>query len=282
MTAFRFHLSAVLVFLVLLGASAAATEDPRLSFEGSFVQGGLVIARTEPFALVEVDGRPTRLSEEGLFLIGFGRDAGPEVEIKVKFGDGGILRRRLDVAEREFAVQRIDGLPPKQVTPDPKTLERIRAESALIKEARALESARTDFMKGFAWPVHGTITGVFGSQRILNGEPRAPHSGVDIAAPTGTPVLAAADGVVTLVHEDMFYTGKTIMLDHGHGLASIYVHLSEIEVAEGQRVEQGTAIGKVGATGRATGAHLHWGVSLNQTRLDPELLAGPMQKPEAR
>ena len=282
MTAFRLHLSNLLVFLVLLGAGTPAAADPRLTFEGSFVQGGLVVARTEPFALVEVDGRPTRLSPEGLFLLGFGRDADPTVEITVTFGDGGVLRRRLDVAEREFPVQRIEGLPPQQVTPDPKALERIHAESALIRTARELDSARTDFTGGFAWPVQGTITGVFGSQRILNGEPRAPHSGVDIAAPPGTPVAAAADGVVSLIHEDMFYTGKTVLLDHGHGLASIYVHLSEIEVVEGQRVEQGTAIGKVGATGRATGPHLHWGVSLNQTRLDPELLVGPMPKTSAQ
>lgn len=247
-----------------------------LAFEGDFVQGGLVIGRTTPGSAVQVDGRTVRVSPEGLFLMGFDRDAGNNVELHVTDPDGGNLVRRLSVAPRKFQIQRIDGLPPKKVTPDPAVLERIRAENALIQAARRKDTAETFFQTPFIWPVHGRISGVFGSQRILNGKPRSPHSGVDIAAPTGTPVVACADGVVSLIHPDMFFTGKTVVIDHGHGLSSVYIHMSEIQVREGQRIGQGIQIGKVGASGRATGPHLHWGVSLFQTRLDPALMVPAM------
>ncbi len=248
-----------------------------LALDGPLVQGGLVVGRVAPGASVTVDGRAVRVSADGRFLMGFGRDAAPRSEIRVT-GPGGIVETRtVTVAARTYPEQRIDGLPPRQVTPDPETLTRIRAEGALIAAVRRRDTERPWFAGGFAWPLTGRVTGVFGSRRILNGEPRRPHAGIDIAAPEGTTVAAAADGVVALVHEDMFFTGKTVMIDHGHGLTSVYVHMRDILVADGERVTRGTPIGRVGRTGRATGPHLHWGVSLFATHLDPALLVPPME-----
>ena len=138
------------------------------------------------------------------------------------------------------------------------------------------------FQSGFIWPVKGRLSGVYGSQRILNGKPRRPHLGVDIVIPTGTPIVATADGIIRIAHSGMFFTGKTVAIDHGHGLVSIYAHMSEVSVENGQRVRKGAPIGKVGATGRVTGAHLHWGMSLFKTRLDPLLFVGPMSVAEPK
>ena len=246
-----------------------------LDLSGQPIQGGLVIGRAVPGAKVLLDGTSIRVAADGTFLIGFGRDAAAESFLVVE-REGRRETRTLAVAQRTYDVQRIDGLPPKQVIPDPKTLRRIGEETALIRTVRGQDSAGPLFRSGFAWPVYGVVSGVFGSQRILNGEPRRPHNGLDIAAPEGTPVEAAADGIVALVHEDMFFTGKTVMLDHGHGLTSVYVHMSAIDVAEGGSVRRGQPIGRVGATGRATGPHLHWGVTLFGTHLDPALLVPPL------
>ena len=184
----------------------------------------------------------------------------------------------LRITQREYKIQRIDGLPQKKVTPDPASVKRISIENAMIKKVRAVDTDRAYFASGFDWPVKGPISGVFGSQRVLNGKPKNPHNGVDVAAPQGTAIVAPADGVVALVHGDMFYTGKTVMIDHGHGLTSVYAHMSAILVKDGQKVTRGTPIGKIGKTGRVTGPHLHWGVTLFGTHLDPRLLTGPMPK----
>ena len=271
----RLFLVLACLLLLSLGGRASAADD--LRFDGTFAQGGLVIGHTEPGSRVAVDGRPVRVSPEGEFLVGFGRDAAPSVTLTVTPPSGAARTRTLAVARRNFPVQRIDGLPPKQVTPDPATLKRIQAEARLLDAAREADTALPLFRSGFVWPVKGRLSGVFGSQRILNGEPRAPHGGVDIAAPAGTPVAAAADGTVALVHEDMFYTGRTVVLDHGFGLSSVYAHMETILVRPGQRVAKGNPVGRVGASGRATGAHLHWGVSLFDIRLDPALLVPSYQ-----
>jgi len=248
-----------------------------LALDGAMTQGGLVIGRTEPGARVRVGGKAVRVSPEGEFLIGFGRDAKPDASLLVHHPDGTRTERTLAVAPRAYKVQRIDGLPSRQVTPKkPEDLERIREDNAMIAGVRQRDTAQTGFASGFQWPATGPVSGVFGTQRILNGKPRSPHNGVDVAAPRGSTVTAAAAGTVALVHQDMFFTGKTVMIDHGHGLSSVYVHMDDILVAQGQRVAKGTPIGIVGKTGRTTGPHLHWGVSLFGTHLDPSLLAGPM------
>ncbi len=249
-----------------------------LTLDGNMTQGGLVIGKAEPGARVSIGGTAVRVSGDGAFLIGFGRDAKPVVRLRVTHPDGTRTEKALNVAPRKYQVQRIDGLPSRQVTPTkPEDLKRIRQDNARIAAVRKLDSGRSDFASGFQWPATGPISGVFGSQRILNGKPRNPHNGVDIAAPRGSTVTAAADGTVALVHPDMFFTGKTVMIDHGHGLSSVYVHMDEILVTQGQRVTKGTPIGIVGKTGRTTGPHLHWGVSLFGTHLDPALLVGPMR-----
>ena len=262
-----------LLLLLVLALPAGAGQ---LGLEGNFQQGGLVLGSTDPGARVTLDGKPVRVSPSGRFLLGFGRDAPAEARLAVAYPDGSSETRRLAIAQRDYDVQRIDGLPPKMVTPPAEVLARIGRENARIAEARAHDRPEALFERGFRWPARGRISGVYGSQRVLNGEPRRPHYGIDIAAPTGTPVIAPSDGVVALAEDDLYYTGGTIILDHGHGLSSAFLHLSEVQVAPGERVAQGQQIGTVGATGRATGPHLDWRINWFSERLDPALLVGPM------
>lgn len=271
------RLAAILAlgFAMLFPGAAAA-----LDLQGSFAQGGLVVGRAAPGAKVTLDGKPIRVDGDGRFLVGFGRDAKPTAELIVATADG-IELRALKIEKRAYAIQRIDGLPPKQVTPDPQTLKRIAKERERIAEARRRDTEASLFAAGFQWPAVGRISGVYGSQRILNGEARSPHLGVDIAAPVGTDVVAMSDGVVALADDDLFFTGKTVILDHGHGLTSVYAHLSQTAVKPGARVKKGQAIGRIGATGRVTGPHLHWGVHWRGVGLDPALLPLPTATPEA-
>ncbi|MEO5338494.1 MAG: M23 family metallopeptidase [Magnetospirillum sp. WYHS-4] len=259
---------AILALLVL----ALPVPAAGLTLDGPLTQGGLVVGRAPPGTRVTLDGAPVRVSQDGLFLLGFGRDAPARAELSLTGPDGRTETRDLKVAAREYPVQRIEGLPEKKVSPPPEDLERIRRESAQVAEARKADTARPFFGDGFVWPADGVVSGVFGSQRILNGKPRAPHNGVDIAASTGTPVRAMGAGIVRLAHPDMLLTGRTLMIDHGHGLTSVYLHLEDIRVAEGREVAKGTVIGSVGKSGRATGPHLHWGVNLFATALDPVLV----------
>lgn len=265
----------------LLLAAGAALGGAPLSLEGSFVQGGLVMGRAEPGAEVLLDGRPLRVGADGLFLLGFERDAAPSAELVVRHADGTEERRTLAIARREYETQRIDGLPQNMVTPSAEDLARIEAEADEIAAARARDTSDAYFLSGFAWPAEGTVTGVYGTARILNGEPRQPHYGIDIAAPEGAEVRADADGIVVLAEPDLFYTGGTVILDHGFGLSSAFSHLSVLAVAPGDFVRKGDLIGRVGATGRVTGAHLDWRVNLFERRLDPALLVPPMPAAEA-
>ena len=269
-------LTRVLLFLTLFFSVAEADPDPNIEFTGNFVQGGIVIGRVQPDAKIHLGERRVRVSPEGWFVLGFGRDEKPNVVLNVEYADGKKHQQTLNVKARKYEIQRIEGLPPGKVTPSAEDLIRIKRENALISAARRRDESRTDFLSDFDWPVVGRISGVFGSQRVLNGIPKRPHYGIDVASPAGTPVKAPAPGRVTLVHQDMFYTGGTINLDHGHGLTSIFTHLSEIFVTEGQHVEKGSVIGSVGATGRATGPHLHWGMNWFRARIDPALLVGDM------
>lgn len=268
------------VAAMLMAFAAAAAGTPELLLDGRLEQGGLVVGRTVADARVTLDGKPVRTGPDGEFLLGFGRDAKPTAMLLIELPDGSTAAEPLRIARRSYQVQRIDGLPPKMVTPDPDQLARIRADVAAITRARRTDRAEVDFNSGWDWPLQGTITGVYGSQRILNGEPRRPHFGVDIAAPAGTPIHAPADGEVTLAHPDMYFSGKTLVLDHGHGLSTTYLHLQHITVAEGQRVRRGEIIGAVGATGRATGPHLCWRMNLFGTRLDPSSVVEPMAQPQ--
>jgi murein DD-endopeptidase MepM/ murein hydrolase activator NlpD len=251
----------------LVWATVAAASE--LHLEGALVQGGLVRGQAPPGSAVWLDDRALRVSAEGWFVFGFGRDAPESAALVVRRPDGREDRRVLAIARRAYDIQRIDGLPPREVTPSEQDLARIRAEAELIEAAKRRDTDGRGFTEEVAWPALGPISGVFGSQRILNGEPRAP----------GTPVGAMAHGVVSLAEPDLYFTGGTVMIDHGHGLHSIYVHLQDVLVEVGQEVAQGTLLGTVGSTGRATGAHLHWGVYWFDQAVDPALLVGPMPNP---
>ncbi len=273
------RLCAGLVAVLLAALLAPVPTDAaahELQLDGPLIQGGLVLGKAEPGAEVRFEGDRVRVSPEGLFLVGFGRDDEGPFELVVRHPDGSVTRESLAIEKRAYQMQRIDGLPPAMVTPDEASLARIRRENATIAAVRARDTPEALFAIGFVWPATGPISGVYGSQRILNGEPRRPHFGVDIAAPEGTPVRAPADGVVALAEDDLYFTGGTVMLDHGHGLTSVFSHLSVVSTAVGERVSQGAVIGRIGATGRVTGAHLDWRVNLFKTRLDPALLVGPM------
>lgn len=259
-----------IVLLLLLAVVPAHAAE----LSGKFEQGGMVLGRAAPAAVVTLDGRAVPVDAAGHFVLGFGRDHPARSRLVV---DG--QENQLSIAKRDWPVQRIDGLPPAKVSPDPAQLARIAEENRLIAERRGRIGPQALYLSGFGDPAQGVVSGVFGSQRVLNGEARAPHSGTDIAAATGAPVLAVADGVVSLAHPDLFFTGQTIMIDHGLGLQSVYAHLSRLDVAEGQRVAKGQRIGAVGASGRATGAHLHWGVSWLDVRLDPQTAQAVLAMP---
>ncbi|MES9962278.1 MAG: M23 family metallopeptidase [Candidatus Sedimenticola sp. 20ELBAFRAG] len=263
-------------FALLAGIFIAFPVLAGVSLKGNAVQGGLMEGRVEPGSTVSVDGTKVRVSAEGVFLIAFGRDHGKSSRFKVTSPEGSVLEQVIDVTKREYRIQRIDGLPKRKVVPNKKDLERIRKESAMIGKARRRDDKRADFLSGWIWPVEGPISGVYGSQRILNGKPRRPHFGVDIAMPVGTPVKAPADGVVTFTHPDMFFSGGTMIVDHGHRLSSSFLHLNKILVKEGERVKQGDVIAEVGKTGRVTGAHLDWRMNYHKHRIDPQLLVPPM------
>jgi len=259
-----------LVALVLLAAFPALAE--RTILNGVFSQGGLVIGRTEPGATVRFEDRVLRVSGDGVFAFGFHRDDPPEMSLQIDYPDKSGETIPLKVKQRSYDIQRIDGLPQKKVTPPPEVIERIQREAAAVREARARDTAVEEFLNGFLWPVDGPISGVYGSQRVLNGTPRQPHYGVDVAAPVGTPVVAPAAGTVSFADADLYYSGGTLMIDHGHGLASAFLHMHSVDVAAGERVQRGQRIGTVGATGRVTGAHLDWRVNWFEKRLDPQLL----------
>lgn len=263
------------LLLICFVLSPALPAQPQVELRGEAVQGGLMIGQAPAGSIVLLDDAPVTTSAAGHFLIGFGRDDVETRRLRVEWS-GGEFERELVPQSREFAIQRIDGLPPAQVTPDPEVMERIRTEAALTREARKRVDDRADFAAGFIWPTTGPISGVYGSQRILNGEPRSPHWGVDVAAPTGTEVRAPAAGIVTLAHPDMYFSGGTLLIDHGLGLSSAFLHLDRILVEPGQRVERGELIARVGATGRVTGPHLDWRMNLGEIRVDPQLLVPPM------
>tara|TARA_R110002126_G_scaffold7828_4_gene37796 strand:+ start:412 stop:1227 length:816 start_codon:yes stop_codon:yes gene_type:complete len=269
----KVFLAGLISMMVCLPAAAA-----KLSLEGDFIQGGLVVGRTDPGTRITLDGRLIRVTGDGRFVFGFGRDAPKTSILQAVSPDGKRDVRPLTVKKRKYRISRIDGLPPKMVTPSPGALLRIKAEAKAIRDARTIFTTVPHFAGGFVWPAKGRISGVYGSQRILNGKPRRPHLGLDIAAPVGTPVVASAPGTVTLANTDMYFTGGTVIIDHGHGLSTVYSHLSAVDARLGESVKQGQLIGKLGSTGRSTGPHLDWRINWFQERLDPRLLLGPMPK----
>lgn len=263
----------VAIACLVLFATAARAE---ITFSGAFAQGGIVFGQTEPGTILMLDDLPVRVDGDGAFVFGFHRDAPKTSTLVITRPDGTVEHRTLEIEIREFNVQRIDGLPENMVSPPQELMDRILKDIAEVKAARATDRPDPDFRSGFVWPATGRISGVYGSQRILNGKPRQPHYGIDIAAPTGTPVIAPADGLVTLAATDHYYTGGTLILDHGHSLSSTFIHLDSVAVTVGQQVRQGNVIGTIGATGRATGPHLDWRMNWRDRRLDPAYVVPPM------
>ena len=253
-------------------AARAATR-----FDGKFEQGGMVVGRTAPGARVALDGRALRVDAQGLFVFGFGRDQAASAQVRIQAPGEASQFETLAIAQREYRIQRIDGLPEKQVTPPADELERINRDNRLISAARSHDTDEAWFADGIGWPITGRVTGVYGSQRILNGEPRRPHFGVDIARPEGDPISAPQDAIVRLAEKDMYFTGGTTILDHGGGITTSYLHQSRLDVSVGDRVRKGEIIGLIGKTGRATGPHLCWRLNWFQERLDPQLAAPPMK-----
>ncbi|MBJ6980989.1 M23 family metallopeptidase [Luteimonas sp. MC1572] len=250
----------------------SATPDTRVVFPASVQQGALVIGKVPPGSRVDYAGRVLRTTGYGSVVFGVGRDATGPLRVGVTAPDGSRTHASIAVTPRDWPMEHVNGVPPKTVDPPPAIAERIRREQARVTAARVRDDDRADFAQRFQRPVEGRISGRFGSGRIYNGKPGSGHSGMDIAAPTGTAVKAPAAGVVTFADPGLYLTGGTVVIDHGHGVSSNFLHLSRIDVAEGDRVEQGQAFAAVGATGRATGPHLHWGMNWFDVRVDPLLV----------
>jgi murein DD-endopeptidase MepM/ murein hydrolase activator NlpD len=266
--------AAASIVFVLVSSSFAA--EPSLQLPDHLQQGQLVIGHAPVGTQVEFNGRELRIGHDGVFVFGLARDAAAQVELRVHFADGRNATVPLAIAQREYHVERVEGLPPQTVTPDPEIAARIQREQARVSEARKRDDAREDFLAGFALPVSGArISGVYGSQRIDNGIAKAPHMGLDMAVPAGTPIHAPATGVVSFADPDLFLTGGTVLIDHGFGLTSSFLHMSRLDVKVGERIVAGQVIGAAGMTGRATGPHVHWGFNWFDERLDPALLPKP-------
>lgn len=263
---------------VLCGGRLADTPIPSLPMVSlDNVQASLWRGQAPPGARVTLDGREIAVAADGLFLIAFDRDHGPDARFTVTAADGAVSEHRLRVAPRQWRIQRVNvarNLPREGEA----SWTRREAEVLRIQAARARQTDAQGWRQDFVWPARGRISGRFGSQRIYRGEPGSYHSGVDVVAATGTPVVAPADGVVVLAADAPFsFEGNLVILDHGAGLSSAFLHLSRIDVREGQAVRQGERIGAVGATGRASGAHLHWSLMWNNAKLDPERVVGAMR-----
>ena len=240
-----------------------------VEFIGKFNQGSFILGKTNPKAKVKIDNKDVMVTNEGYFAFGIGRDRKNDITIRIiKDQKKEIIIKK--VFKRKYKIQRIDGLPEKKVTPPKEVYERIKRENKLIGEARSIESDLTFFTKKFINPLDKAIvTGVYGSQRILNGKPKWPHYGIDFAAKEGTNIKAMLDGTATMVESDLFYTGGTLIFDHGHGISTLYMHMKDIYVKKGQKVKQGEVIGTVGSTGRSTGPHLDIRLNWFDVRLDP-------------
>ena len=254
--------------LILILIIFTSTHLNAVEFKGKFLQGHYIIGLTDPFAQIVVDKKKVKVSKDGYFVFGIDRDRKFDLTI-IKILNGKKEKIIKKVLKRKYNIQRIDGLEESKVTPPESVYKRIKEENNKIGKARAIDSDLPYFKNQFIMPVDGIISGVYGSQRILNGKPRWPHYGIDIAAKQGTMIKSSGSGVVTMAEDDLYYTGGTIIMDHGHGISTIYSHLETVLVSVGDKINQGDIIGTVGSTGRSTGPHLDFRVNWFQTRLDP-------------
>ena len=254
------------LFLIII--IFTTTQLNAIEFKGKFLQGHYIIGITDPSAKIIIDKKKVKVSNNGYFVFGIDRDRKFDLTI-TKIIDGKKEKIIKKVLKRKYNIQRIDGLEESKVTPPESVYKRIKEENNRIGEARAINSDLLFFKDQFIMPVEGIISGVYGSQRILNGKPKWPHYGIDIAAKQGTMIKSSGSGVVTMAEDDLYYTGGTIIMDHGHGISTIYSHLETVLVSVGDIINQGDIIGTVGSTGRSTGPHLDFRINWFQTRLDP-------------
>ncbi len=263
---------AFLVFAVWL--PSAVTGSACLELNGEPRQGALLWGQVNSASEVFLDDQALPLSVEGVFVFALSRNASGQRVLRVEGEDS--CWKTLDIKQRDYRVQHIEGVPQKTVTPGPEYQQRIKREQALINRARSSNTPTPYFAQGFRWPATGPISGVYGSQRVYNGTPGRPHYGVDVASPTGTPVTAPASGKIVLAEADLFYSGGTVIIDHGMQVFSSFLHMSEVHAKVGDTVVAGELIGKIGATGRATGPHLDWRIKWRKHWVDPQLLVSPM------
>ena len=256
--------------LAILSAHAA---DRELQLPDQLQQGQLVVGHAPKGAKIEFAGRRVLVGDDGVFVFGLGRDAPAEEKLHIRYSNGKANDVVLRIAKREYETEHVNGLPPHTVTPNPELMKRIERERARVAETRHRNDAREDFERGFLDPVENArVSGLWGRQRIDNGKPMAPHFGLDFAVPNGTPIRATAPGVVTLAEMGMVLNGGIVVLDHGHGVSTTTIHMSRIDVKPGQKLKQGDVVGLAGATGRATGPHVHWAANWFDVAIDPALL----------
>lgn len=265
-----------LSFLVLPLLVVCAPFTFALEILGDWQQGAVIIGQVSKGTQVEYKQRKLQVSPEGKFVIGLGRDA-TDTAVITTISNDKIELHSFSVKARTYDIQRVEGVPQATVEPNKEQDERIKREASLVTSARKVDLPLVFFAQKFKWPLVGPISGVYGSQRVYNGIPKTPHYGLDIAMPVGTRVNAPAGGVVTLVHPDMFLSGGTLIIDHGHGLSSTFIHLSKILVKEGDHIAQGQEIALVGKTGRASGPHLHWAMNWFEERVDPQLMVSEIK-----
>ena len=266
-----------LLSLFLSSFAATTAKAASVTLDGQFIEGGMVVGKTLAGSSVYLDDRALTLSPKGVFALGFHRDAPEQQTLRVVFPDGSIYEEILTIKNRDYAIQRIDGLDQKKVTPPDAVIARIKADAEQVWLSRTESLPEPAFNETWIWPLEGIVTGVYGAQRILNGTPKAPHYGIDIAVPEGTPVRAPAAGRIVLI-EDLYYSGITVIIDHGMGIMSALLHLKESTVRIGDTVQQGDTVALSGNTGRSTGAHLDWRVNwFNHARLDAGLLVPEMR-----
>ncbi|UTW56948.1 M23 family metallopeptidase [Kordiimonas sp. SCSIO 12610] len=245
-----------------------------VDLKGSLVQGGLVWGKVEAGTKISLDGNPIKVGDKGHFVFGFGRDAKNIANLKVEHPDGREENISLSIKARKFNIERVNGLPSKTVTPPPEWSARRKLETGRVRAARSYNTDDLNWAWGFEKPAEGRFSGFYGSQRILNGKPRSPHYGLDIAAKTGTPIYAPAGGTIRLAAPDFLLEGGIVIIDHGFGVTSTLFHMDSVNVSEGTRVVKGDLIGTIGAKGRASGPHVDWRINWKSVRLDPGLLIG--------
>ncbi|WP_218044128.1 M23 family metallopeptidase [Kiloniella majae] len=263
---------------IILAMVSTAFADGSYSLRGEFIQGGIIIGKAPSGTKVFLNKEAIKVSEQGDFVFGFGRDVEGQVEVSIHKPDGDILTENYEIKKRDYAIQRIEGVAQKYVSPPKEVADRISRDATIVAKARTSNFDEPMYASGFIWPAQGRISGVYGSQRVFNGVPKRPHFGVDVAAPVGTPIAAPAPGIVTLAEPDLYYSGGTVILDHGHGLSSTFLHMDSVTVEVGDYLNQGEKLGTLGATGRVTGPHLDWRMNWFKERVDPETLVGPMQQ----